>query len=168
MNTETFKSEILPIKDKLYRLALRMLVNPAEAQDAVQEVFLKLWDQRHKLKEVQNLEAWSVRITKNLCLDKLRSKHRKTENLERVPEKVDAQSTADRQIEQSEMMIKIKGLMNRLPEKQKLVMHLRDIEELSYREIGEALDMPEQHVKTNLFRARKKMRAYLQKTVNYG
>ena len=168
MNKETFKTEILPIKDKLYRLALRMLNHPSEAQDAVQEVFLKLWNQRTKLSGVKNLEAWSVQVTKNHCLDRLRSKHRKTQGLEHVPEETDPNPNPGQQMEQSEIMGKIRTLMNRLPEKQKLVMHLRDIEELSYKEIGEALNMPEQHVKTNLFRARKKMRAYLQKTVNYG
>lgn len=139
-------------------MALRMLVDPAEAQDAVQEVLLKLWRQGNGLRKVNNLEAWAMRITKNHCLDKLRSKHRRTVELDSNLAQENGQPSAQEQIEQNETLGAIQKLMNRLPERQKLVMQLRDIEGMTYKEIEEVLDMPVGQVKTNLFRARQKMK----------
>lgn len=161
MNAETFKRDILPFKDRLYRMALRMLVNPAEAQDVVQEVMLKLWRQGNALNKIENLEAWSMRITRNHCLDKLRNKHRRTVELDQEIIQVDDQPSADQHIEQNETLTKIQKLMEKLPEKQRMVMQLRDVEGMTYKEIEEILDMPIGQVKTNLFRARQGMKKML-------
>ena len=82
MTIENFKSEVLPIKNKLYRVANRMLNDSAEAEDTVQEVFLRLWSKKEKLKEYRSIEAFAMVITKNLCLDKIKLK--KTKHLEHV------------------------------------------------------------------------------------
>jgi RNA polymerase sigma-70 factor (ECF subfamily) len=167
MTTELFKKDILPVKDKLYRLALRMLTNPAEAQDAVQEVLLKLWQQGEALQKIDNLEAWAMRITKNWCLDKLRSKHRRIEDLEQIPVQIDERPSAQQALENKEIYSKIRQLIQQLPEKQKMVIQLRDIEGMSYKEIEQAIDMPLNQIKTNLFRARQKLKVLMTKTVNY-
>ena len=166
MNAEQFKIEVLPIKDKLYRLALRMLREPADAQDAIQEVFLKIWRQGAALKKIDNIEAWAMRVTKNHCLDRLRSRQWQVQVLE--PHQLDADDypSAQEKLEQGETGRQLKRLMQQLPEKQKLVLQLRDVEGMMYQEIEGILDMPLGQVKTNLFRARQKMRKLLLATAS--
>lgn len=161
MNAEQFKKEVLPVKDKLYRLALRMLREPADAQDAIQEVFLKIWRQGTALKKIDNIEAWAMRVTKNHCLDRLRSRHRQTQALEPYQLDADDRPSAQEKLEQGEAIGQLRELIGQLPEKQKLVLQLRDIEGMAYQEIEEILDMPLGQVKTNLFRARQKIRKRL-------
>ena len=74
MELQEFKSKVLPLKDRLYRIALQMLKSLEEAEDALQDVMVRLWDKRMQLKEYKNLEAFAVTVTKNRCLDKLKSK----------------------------------------------------------------------------------------------
>ena len=155
MDIKQFTSEILPYKNKLYRFALRIVGNVAEAEDVVQEVMIKLWHQREKLHEYTNLEAWCIRITKNLSIDKTRSKHHR---LGIIPEGFDISSNHQNPHEAAESqdtIHRIKKMMDNLPPKQRDVMHLRDIEGMSYKEIEEQLRIPMNQVKVYLFRARK-------------
>src|SRR5687768_1163727 len=77
MNLEAFQNRILPAKNKLFRFALKFLGNEEEAKDVVQEVFIRVWNGREQMNEVQNWEAWCMRIAKNLSLDRIRSLTRK-------------------------------------------------------------------------------------------
>jgi len=168
MSLKEFTNKILPIKDKLYRFSLRIVRNSVVAEDVVQEVFIKLWKKRDELSHIENIEAWCMRATRNLSIDKLRSKHQK---LGMIPEGFDIQSTAatpDRLAESSDTISRIKTFMDKLPEKQKMVMQLRDIEGLTYQEITEALSMPMNQVKVYLYRARQQIRAQLINTESYG
>jgi RNA polymerase sigma factor (sigma-70 family) len=142
------------IKDKLYRFSLRITGNAPEAQDVVQEVFIKVWEKRDEMTNIKNPEAWCMTLTKNLSLDKLRLKHNRSKCLEEAHTLSDSKPTPYAETETNDMVEIIRNLMNQLPEKQKMVMHLRDIEGLSYEEIGDSLDMPMAQVKVNLFRAR--------------
>jgi RNA polymerase sigma factor (sigma-70 family) len=168
MSHEGFKQRIAPIKNKLFRFACRIIADRTEAEDIVQEVCIKLWRQWDRIDEIDNLEAWSMRLTKNLSIDKLRSKHRRTHNIEQAFHlQVDTQTPYE-VTAGNDTVSHIRQLMEALPEKQRLVMHLRDIEGLSYQEICEALQLPMGQVKVNLFRARKQVRAQLLKSTSYG
>jgi RNA polymerase sigma factor (sigma-70 family) len=149
------------IKDKLYRFALRITGSIPEAEDVVQEVFLKIWDKREDMAHVLNPEAWCMTLTKNLAFDKIKSKHRKTDDIEEAYGVHDAKTNVYQTVETSDTMALIKQMMDALPENQRLVMHLRDIEELSYEEIVTSLNMPMAQVKVNLHRARQKIREQL-------
>ncbi|MEL6922754.1 MAG: sigma-70 family RNA polymerase sigma factor, partial [Bacteroidota bacterium] len=132
------------------------------------EVFIKLWKKRDELDAINNLEAWCMRATRNLSIDKLRSKHQR---VGMIPEGFDIQSNAatpDRLAESSDTLSRVRAFMEKLPEKQKMVMQLRDIEGLSYQEITEALSMPMNQVKVYLFRARQQIRAQLINSESYG
>ena len=170
MSLEAFKSRVLPVKNKLYRFAYRLLGDDSEAQDVVQEVLIKVWDRHETLDELENMEAWCMRVTRNLSYDKIRSRQRKnTESLEAGFEVGEAEeATPYQSTERKDMMRTIRTLMNRLPEKQRHVMQLRDIEGYSYKEIGEILEMDMSQVKVNLFRARKQIRENLINTTEYG
>jgi RNA polymerase sigma factor (sigma-70 family) len=146
------------VKNKLYRFALRITGDNAEAEDVVQEVFIKVWHRLNELPNIQNTEAWCMTLTKNLSLDKLRSKHRRTEEIGEILQISDSESTPYETLAGKDMVDKIRHWMKLLPEKQQLVMHLRDIEDKTYEEISLILDMPMPQVKVNLHRARTAIR----------
>ena len=168
MSLKDFTHKILPIKDKLFRFSLRIVRNSAIAEDVVQEVFIKLWNKREELEQLHNVEAWCMKATRNLSIDKLRSKHSKVGF---IPEGYDVSSTAatpDRVTESNDTISRVKTMMEKLPEKQKMVMQLRDIEEMTYQEISDTLDMPMSQVKVYLFRARQQIRRQLINSESYG
>ena len=166
MTVENFKSEVLPIKNKLYRLAKRMLHDDAEAEDTVQEVFLRLWSKKEKLKEYRSIEAFAMVIAKNLCLDKIKSI--KNKNLEIKNTEIQMNENSPyQQVKLKDTVQKIHEIINELPEQQKLVIHLRDIENYDYDEIAEITQLSINTIRVNLSRARKKVRDTLIKIQNY-
>jgi RNA polymerase sigma-70 factor (ECF subfamily) len=169
MNLEAFQNRVLPAKNKLFRFAYRMLGNEEEAKDVVQEVLIKVWNGREQMDEVQNWEAWCMRLTKNLSLDRLRSKQRKaTDPMEEGFDIRHESLSPLEATELSESMQRINQLIAGLPEKQRQVIHLRDIEGYSYNEICELLGLDMSQVKVNLFRARNSVREKFFKINSYG
>jgi RNA polymerase sigma factor (sigma-70 family) len=169
MNLESFQNRILPAKNKLFRFALRFLGSEEEAKDVVQEVFIRVWNGREQMQEVQNWEAWCMRITKNLSLDRIRSLSRKqTQPIEETFDVRHDALTPHESTEMRESINRINQLIEALPEKQRQVIHLRDIEGYSYNEICEILELDMNQVKVNLFRARNAVREKLVKVNAYG
>ena len=168
MNQEDFVSRVLPAKNKLYRFAFHLLGSSEEAKDVVQETMIKVWNGRD-LAEVQNMEAWCMRITKNLSLDRLRARQRRsTDSINDGFEIRHEDLTPHERTEIHENMQQINQMIAALPEKQRQVIHLRDIEGYSYNEICEILELDMNQVKVNLFRARSAVREKLVKMNAYG
>ena len=168
MVLEEFKTRVLPVKNKLYRFALRFLNNEDEAQDVVQEVFIKAWNQREDLHLYRSVEAWCMQVTRNLSLNRLKSGHyRHTQELTDGQNAHDDPSPYD-QAETRDVLQTIDQLLQRLPTAQQQVLQLRDMEGYAYQEISKILDMPLAQVKVNLFRARKALREQLIKMNAYG
>jgi RNA polymerase sigma-70 factor (ECF subfamily) len=163
-----FKNEILPLKDKLFRYALSLLKDKEDAEDIVQEVFMRLWQKRDELVNIKNIEAWSMTITRNLTFDKLKANKLELRSLHGKEGKFNIDSGTDQQIDRSEAVEEIKKLINSLSEKQRQVIALRDIEGYSYKEIGEIMGVDQNLVKVTLFRARENIRKKLLKTDQYG
>lgn len=164
-----FESRVLPVKNKLFRFAFRLLGSSEEAKDVVQEVFIRVWNGRDQMSSIDNMEAWCMRITRNLSLDKIRARQRKA--TDPIEENFDVQNdsrTPYEATENSENMQRISQLIASLPEKQRQVMHLRDIEGYSYNEICEILELDMNQVKVNLFRARNAVREKFIKINAYG
>jgi RNA polymerase sigma-70 factor (ECF subfamily) len=169
MNIEVFETRVLPTKNKLFRFAFRLLGSSEEAKDVVQEVMMKVWNGREQMGAIDNMEAWCMRITKNLSLDRLRSKERRTTDSMQEGFEVRQESmTPYENAEIHESMQRVNELIEALPEKQRQVMHLRDIEGYSYNEICEILELDMSQVKVNLFRARNFVRERLLKLNAYG
>lgn len=169
MNIEAFQDRVLPAKNKLFRFALRMLGDHDDAKDVVQEVFIRVWNGRAQLDKIENMEAWCMRITKNLSLDKLRANKRKgTESLENSYHVHHTDGTPDVKTELGESMHHVNQLIAALPEKQRQVIHLRDVEGYSYNEICDILEIDMNQVKVSLFRARNAVREKLMKINAYG
>lgn len=169
MNQTTFQEHIFPIRHKLYRFALRITGSAHEAEDVVQEVMEKVWKFSAEQSDVvQNWEAWCMTLTRNRSLDKARSLTlRRTAPLDGLTERSNGQNNQASAVENRDLADQVKRMMQELPEKQRLVMHLRDIEELSYDEIAEILSISLDQVKVNLHRARKAIREQLIATVNH-
>ena len=169
MDLQAFENRVLPAKNKLFRFALRFLGNEEEAKDIVQEVFIKVWNGREQMNQVQNWEAWCMRITRNLSLDRLRLiKGKPTQGLEASFDLHHDALTPHESTEIGESMKKVTQMMAALPEKQRQVMHLRDVEGYAYQEICEILELDMNQVKVNLFRARNAVREKLTKIDAYG
>ncbi|MFT4802273.1 MAG: RNA polymerase sigma factor (sigma-70 family) [Flavobacteriaceae bacterium] len=166
MEQKEFLDTILPCKDTLYRLAKRLLVSSDEAEDAVQEVFLKLWKGRDKIDNYRSPEAFAVTMTKNYCLDRLKS--RQASNLKIVHSNYKNSDNIERTIEGNEGVELVTKIMQTLPEKQKMIMQLRDIEQFEFAEISQMLEINETAIRVSLSRARKVVREQLIKQYNYG
>jgi RNA polymerase sigma-70 factor (ECF subfamily) len=166
MTAEQFHNDVFPLKHPLYRFARRMLKSTADAEDIVQEVMVRLWIRREKLESYRNLEAFAMTITKNLCLDKMKRKGYRTDALtdNNIPQGVPSPYTV---VETSDSMQLVQELMDQLPEQQRMIIHLRDVEGYPYDQIGEILDMTENAIRVNLSRARKKIRDGLSKLYTY-
>jgi RNA polymerase sigma factor (sigma-70 family) len=169
MNLESFQTRVLPVKNKLYRFALRFLGNEDEAQDIVQEVFIRVWNGREQMSEVQNWEAWCMRITKNLSLDRIRTMTRKqTQPIEEGFAIMHSAPSPYESTEAKESMSRIAQIIAGLPEKQRQVIHLRDVEGYSYNEICEIMELDMNQVKVSLFRAMNAVREKMTKINAYG
>lgn len=166
MKQKEFLNTILPCKNTLYRLAKRLLVSSDEAEDAVQEVFLKLWKGRDKIDNYRSPEAFAITMTKNYCLDRLKSKQ--ASNLKIVHNNYKNSENIERTIEGNEGVELVTKIMETLPEKQKMIMQLRDIEQFEFAEISQMLEINETAIRVALSRARKAVREQLIKQYNYG
>ena len=167
MQQTEFLNTVLPFKDKVFRLAKRLLVSTDEAEDATQELYLKLWSNKNKLVEYKNVEAFAMTMTKNYCLDQLKAK--RSNNLTLVHSNYkDNNISLHREVELKDSISKVHEFIEKLPEKQKLIIQLRDIENYDYDEIGKILDLQPTAVRVALSRARKTIREQLIKQHNYG
>ncbi|WP_455168963.1 RNA polymerase sigma factor [Aegicerativicinus sediminis] len=167
MTHKDFEKAIMPFKDKLYRLAKRLLVSKEEAEDATQEVLLKLWNNKSQFDNYKNVEAFSMTMTKNFCLDRLKSKQ--AQNLKIVHSNYqDNNVSLQKEIEVKDSLSWVGRMMEDLPEQQKIILQLRDIEQYEFDEIGKMLDMNQTAIRVALSRARKTLREKLTNTHNYG
>lgn len=167
MTQEAFLHIVMPFKDKVFRLAKRLLVSREEAEDATQEILLKLWKNKKQIQDYKNVEAFSMTMTKNFCLDKLKSKH--AQNLKIVHSNYqDGNTSLQKQIELNDSVDWVGKIIEDLPEQQKIILQMRDVEQYEFSEISKILDMNETAIRVALSRARKSIREKLTKTHNYG
>jgi RNA polymerase sigma-70 factor (ECF subfamily) len=167
MDLQEFKTKVLPAKQKLYRLALFLLHDKEEAEDTLQDVFLKLWTQKDKLHAYNSIEALAMSIAKNLCLDKLKSRKRKQMVDVAGMDLSSADATPYQHSELTDSMSKVQLLLTTLPEQQKLVLHLRDVEGYSFEEIEQITNLTVNNLRVILSRARKSVRDGYLKLENY-
>jgi RNA polymerase sigma factor (sigma-70 family) len=154
-----FIRDILPLKDRLYRLALRITINHQEAEDIVQDTLIKVWNRRDSLDKIESIEAFAMTICRNLSLDHIKRRERMNLSLDAIPlERPGNMTDPLQKLTQKDNLEHIKKLMNAMPEKQRTCMQLRDFEGKSYKEIADILDITEEQVKINIFRARKRIK----------
>ncbi len=168
MELEEFKSTVLPLRDKLFRIAFCITRSREEAEDVVQDVMLKVWDRLETWKEVDSTEAYCCRMARNISLGRLALKGNHTEELNGQQVSVGRADLPNERVEKEESLGMLRKLIARLPEAQRMVVQLRDVEGMSYQEIARVLEVSEEWVKVNLFRARKEIKGLFLKIENYG
>ena len=167
MNQKEFITIINPFKDKLFRMAKRLLVSTEEAEDATQEVLVKLWTKSDRLNDLRSVEAMAMTMTKNYCLDQLKSK--RASNLTLVHSNyTDREASLQQKVEDRDSMSWVEKIIDELPEQQKLIIQMRDIEQYEFEEIAKIMDMNETAIRVALSRARKTIREFMTNTHNYG
>lgn len=168
MDANDFKQRFLPYHRKLYRVAFLHLGNAQDAEDMVQEAYLKLWQRRNELPpDIANLEAYCVTLIKHLCYDKMRLWQPEEDG--RPPEELSlAESTnVAHELELRDEANQVMKLIGQLPEQQKQIMQMRDVEEVPYEEIEKATGLTSVNIRVLLSRARKKIREQFLEIMNY-
>ena len=161
---------MLPLKNELFRLALRITLNHAEAEDVVQETMMKVWSRRNDWDKIASIEAFCLTICRNLALDKMRRMDNQVQTLEPGEDAEDSSYAAnpEEQTVQRDRIALVRRLIDQLPEKQRSVMQLRDMEGKSYRDIADIMGISEEQVKINIFRARQTIKKEFTKQEKYG
>jgi len=171
MKKISFRNDVLPLKNELYRLALRITLNPAESEDIVQETMIKVWNRRDQWENIDSIEAFCLTICRNLALDKIKRIEHQNQSLNEgehdAPDSSYASNPEEQAMHQDRLAL-IRRLIDSLPEKQRSVMQLRDIEGKSYKEIANIMAISEDQVKVNIFRARQAIRQKYLETEEYG
>ena len=168
MTLEQFTSQVLPLKNKIFRFAKRLLTAQMEAEDVTQDVFVKLWTKKETLQNYRSVEALAMTITRNACLDKLKSnKRRRADDIEDA-HTASGEASPQQRAEMSDHVTLAKQIIDRLPEKQKMIVQLRDIEGYEFKEIEEITGISVNAIKVNLSRARQKIRQELTNAFEYG
>ncbi|MFA5556891.1 MAG: sigma-70 family RNA polymerase sigma factor [Flavobacteriaceae bacterium] len=166
MNQKEFLDLVLPIKQKVFRLAKRLLISTEEAEDATQEVLIKMWHKNEEIEKYDSIEAMMMTMTKNYCLDRLKSKQ--ASNLQLVHSNYSNRDNLEKQTEEKDRLSWVEKIINELPETQKMIVQFREIEELEFEEIARIMQMSQTNVRVTLSRARKTIREQMTKVNNYG
>lgn len=152
---------LLLYKNELMRLALHITMDKAEAEDVVQETYIKIWSQHDRWNEIESMKAYCLTVCRNLALDRQRSAKERTESIDALPVEQAGVFDPTDDAERQERLFMIRTVMEQLPEKQRTAMQLRDFEGYSYKEIADIMELPEQQVKINIFRARQAIKQKL-------
>jgi RNA polymerase sigma-70 factor (ECF subfamily) len=158
---EDFKTLILPLYKPLYRFARSFLADAQESEDCVQDIFLKLWLKRASLGEVKSIKAFAMQMTRNLCLDRL--KGRRGPILDVQDQEIESDVNLYRQLESADLLLYMEKIIAHLPEQQRTLMHLRNVEGLEMAEIAVVTNMNIEHVRVTLSRARMTIRQLYEK-----
>lgn len=162
MELKQFKIIVLPLRDKLLNYARKLTESPDDAEDAVQEVLLKLWNKRLELEQYRSIEAFAMTMTHNLCMDQWRTKHTADVSLELVKD-ANSGASPERLLEIKDEIRLMREIIDSLPTLQRTIMRMKDIEEYETEEIASITGCNPEAIRSNLSRARKKVReVYLQ------
>lgn len=168
MHEISFRNDILPLKDKIFRLALRITLDRAEAEDIVQDTLIRVWNKRDEWANVDSAEAYCLTIARNLAIDRSQKMEARSVELTSETQEMPDALTPEKELERDEQLRLVHRLINGLPEKQRTIIQLRDIEGKSYKEIADILEINEEQVKVNLFRARQHIKSKMTEINNYG
>lgn len=162
MELKQFKIDVLPLRDKLLNYARKLTEDPSDAEDAVQEIMLKLWNMRQKLDEYQSIEVLAMTMTHHLCMDIWRAKRPDSLSLEQV-QAPSQSATPERLLEEKDEFRLMRKIIDSLPTLQRTIIQMKDVQEYETEEIAEITGCSAEAIRSNLSRARKKVRdIYLQ------
>ena len=168
-----FRNDILPLKNMLYRLALRITLNREEAEDIVQDTLIKVWNRRDTWHQIDSIEAYCTAVCRNLALDRMQRERRRdivvsNDSCHTLQEQPDDNDGPLEKTSQRQNVEIVRRLVDSLPEKQRSCLQLRDFEGKTYKEIAATLAISEEQVKVNIFRARQTIKQQFKICDNYG
>lgn len=164
-----FRQDLLPLKDKIYRMGLRITLNAQEAEDLTQDTLIRAWNKRDELANVASIEAFCITICRNLALDLMAKKEHGNLSLEgEQTDAYDSARTPEEQLEHEDKLNKVHQIYSALPERLRTAVQLRDIEGMSYAEAASVMNITEDLFKVTLHRARKAIKTQYEKLENYG
>jgi len=167
MHSTDFKARVYPLQDNLLRLAYSMLHNKEEAEDVAQEIMLRLWKRKESLDELDNLKAFALKITKNLCLDKIKLRKKVVGEIENMAI-ISQNRNPEEILETANTVATFFNILKMLPEQQQLIVHLRNVEGLSFEEIEAITELNINVIRVTLSRARKSINEIYQRHYNNG
>lgn len=156
-----FNTKIIALRSKVYRFACSILDSRTEAEDVTQDVCEKLWRNRSRLDDIDNIDGFAISATRNLCLDRIRHFKHQTKYAATITPASELQPTHDT----AEVL---NTIIRNLPPKQQQILHLRDVEQIEFDTIAQIMEIDEAAVRMNLSRARKTVREKYIKIENYG
>ncbi len=169
MKKISFRNDILPLKNQLYRLALRITLNSAEAEDIVQETMIKVWNRRDSWDEIDNIEAFCFTVCRNMALDSIKRHENQNEALdEGQTERPDSGANPSEQTIENDQLQIVRQIVDSLPEKQRSCIQLRDFEGKAYKDIAQILDISEEQVKVYIFRGRQTIKQRFLEMEKFG
>ena len=171
MKKVDFRQDLLPLKDKIFRLAFRVTLNTQEAEDLTQDTLVRVWSKREELSDVKSLEAFCITVCRNMALDRVKRTGRSNLSLDDEGTTTDAydnEPAPDERMEHDERLRRVHQLFNALPERLRTALQLRDIEGMSYAEAAQAMGVSEDLFRVTLHRARKAIKTQYEKIENYG
>jgi len=167
MNQNEFVQLTTAFKDKVFRLAKRLLISTEEAEDVTQEILVKLWTKKESLASYKSIEAFAMTMTRNYCLDQLKAKRASNVKIDSADFK-DSAVALDKKLEDHDSLNWVEKSINQLPEQQRTIIQLRDVEQYEFEEIANMLQISESTIRVALSRARKTVREKMTKINNYG
>ncbi|MCD8297309.1 MAG: sigma-70 family RNA polymerase sigma factor [Prevotella sp.] len=169
MKNISFRNDVLPLKNMLYRIALRITLSKEDAEDIVQDTLIRIWNRRDDWQDIASIEAFSITVCRNMSLDKLK-KAGKVNVLFGVTDDDAADPASDpfERMHHKDRIEIVRRIVDSLPEKQRICMQLRDFEGKSYRDIAKILAITEEQVKVNIYRARQTVKKKYLEYDKYG
>ncbi len=166
-NKQTYANIIDHYKNPLYATILRMTKNPHDAQDLLQEAFIKVYQQLDKYDEKGSFSSWLYRVAINHCMDTFRKKHVKTSHIELNEEQAVDPNHPEVVFLKKEESRQVERLIGTLPEDERLIILLRYVNEMSYDEISVLTEVPLSTVRNKIHRAKQKMRSTVKREGGY-
>ncbi len=159
-NQEFYRPLVEKYQQKIFVLAYSLLRNSSEAQDLSQEAFLMAFKKLRELKDQKKFGSWLYGITRNLCYEALRKKHVETDSLDEVPPAKVGNVISMRGVDDpnEEMLRTMMKKLESMPEKYRILLHLKYLKDLTYQEISEMLDLSVDLVRSRLFEGRRLLR----------
>lgn len=161
MTPERFTQDYLPLKDDLYKVAFYILESGADAEDAVQDLYLKLWDAGDALDTIRAPKAYCISLLRNICIDRLR--RYRPEGEEKIPQQAADDSLQDERMSELQKIDAAIKQMSSLSDSERIVLKLKVFDDLSYEEIQKRTGLSQLSMRVHLSNARRKIRKAIER-----
>lgn len=161
MTPERFTQDYLPLKDDLYKVAFYILESGADAEDAVQDLYLKLWDAGDALDTIRAPKAYCISLLRNICIDRLR--RYRPEGEEKIPQQAADDSLQDERMSERQKIDAAIKQMSSLSDSERIVLKLKVFDDLSYEEIQKRTGLSQLSMRVHLSNARRKIRKAIER-----